>query len=1145
LAQAFAKLKFPITSLFPERRKQPFENMGVATSSPHDSSVLNSADGKVDVQHSKTVIPTYPLPDPTAYPMYFDSRVYQGSCGAVYPLPFYDKVSDEKVNAEWSIVVIENAHIRVEVLPELGGRLHRMLDKASGYDVFYKQEVIKPALVGLSGPWMSGGIEFNWPQHHRPGTWMPTDVHIEREKDGSVTVWLSEHDPIQRMKGMHGFRIRPNSSVLEARVRLTNRTDMTRTFLWWANVAVHVHDEYQSFFPEDVTFVADHAARAMSSFPMAKNLYYGVDYRPGTDLTWYKNIPVPTSYMVRESDFDFFGGFDHKEKVGFVHIADRFISPGKKQWTWGNHPFGYAWDRELCDDGRPYIELMAGVYTDNQPDFTYLAPYEVKTFSQYWWPIRDHGCMSNANTDAGVVLRFEGKALVAAVVVSRKVQAIVIVNDEQGRPLAQFTGELTPAESWETRIDREVALRGGENISVHEEGSKVELIRHTIVVRDENKLIPSPMTAAPEPSTLTSDELVFVGEHLEQYRHPTRNPQDWWEEALQKDSGDYRANLYLGRLSLEKGNLAVASKHLEAAVARITRWHPNPVDGEAHYLLGLTYRRLDRNAEAYKALSKAAWSYAWRAPAYYQCACIESRRGQFSSALQHCIEARKTNVEHPLAGALQASMLRLLGHASEAVDIAEGLLAMDCLDHRALFELIQAHKAKDEFPLGMAEASARFKDGTRGDGMTLTDIAYDLLDAGLHADAAEVLALVSKPGPLVHYARAYIAELSSDTSSAAAHREAARASSLKWCFPSRPYDEVVLESAAASGDDVAKGLLGHMKYHAKRRDAAIADWTSAVKGGVTDPVVLRNLGQATVNHLGNDAEGLKWYARALEAKPKDARLLFEWDELRRRLGHRPEDRLSSLLAFPEAIAERDDLSVQVSALFNRLGRFADARDHLLKRRFHPWEGGEGMALREFVTCHVALARVARKEGRLADARALAELALNPPESLGETWHLLQALSDVWLELGRICASEGDTKAAHAWWEKAAGVKQDFEGMSVAAHSRMDFFKIKALQALGRSDEARAMLNDFLSYSLHLENTKPEIDYFATSLPDFTVFKADLCKRDRISAHFFRGLALLCKDDAQGATTAFQNALELDPAHVEAALGLSETGLLLA
>ena len=44
---------------------------------------------------------------------------------------------------------------------------------------FYRQNVIKPALVGLLGPWISGGVEFNWPQHHRPSTYMPAHSAIE------------------------------------------------------------------------------------------------------------------------------------------------------------------------------------------------------------------------------------------------------------------------------------------------------------------------------------------------------------------------------------------------------------------------------------------------------------------------------------------------------------------------------------------------------------------------------------------------------------------------------------------------------------------------------------------------------------------------------------------------------------------------------------------------------------------------------------------------------------------------------------------------------------------------------------------------------------------------------------------------------
>lgn len=285
------------------------------------------------------VIPTYPTGEPEKNPVFFEKRVYQGSNGKVYPVPFIDKVYDEPVDVTYQSVLLENDFVRLVILPEIGGRIFIGQDKTNNdYDFFYRQDVIKPALVGLAGPWISGGVEFNWPQHHRPGTFMPADVSIEEEDDGSRTVWLSEHDPLNRLKGMHGIRLRPDSSLIELRARLFNRTNLTHTFLWWANVAAKVHDQYQSFFPEDVHYIADHAVRATSSFPVANNPYYGIDYQNldgKNDLSWYKNISVPTSYMVCQTGFDFFGGYDFLENGGFVHVANRHIAPGKKQWTWG------------------------------------------------------------------------------------------------------------------------------------------------------------------------------------------------------------------------------------------------------------------------------------------------------------------------------------------------------------------------------------------------------------------------------------------------------------------------------------------------------------------------------------------------------------------------------------------------------------------------------------------------------------------------------------------------------------------------------------------------------------------------------------------------------------------------------------------
>jgi len=148
------------------------------------------------------------------------------------------------------------------ILPQIGGRIHAARDKTKGYDIFYRQDVIKPALVGLAGPWISGGVEFNWPQHHRPATFMPVDAEIEHHPDGSVTVWCSDHDPMQRMKGMHGVCLHPGRSVIELKVRAHNRTTLTQTFLWWANVVTRVHEGYQSFFrPTWIMWLITRAAR--------------------------------------------------------------------------------------------------------------------------------------------------------------------------------------------------------------------------------------------------------------------------------------------------------------------------------------------------------------------------------------------------------------------------------------------------------------------------------------------------------------------------------------------------------------------------------------------------------------------------------------------------------------------------------------------------------------------------------------------------------------------------------------------------------------------------------------------------------------------------------------------------------------------
>src|SRR2546423_2536225 len=405
---------------------------------------------QVHIWEEDVEIPTYGTGEPHKNPMFLEKRVYQGSSGRVYPYPVVDKIQDEKKPVTYHLVFLENEYLHIEILPELGGRIYRALDKTNGYDFIYYNRVINPALVGLAGPWISGGIEFNWPQHERPNAFGPVEYHIEHHAGGSKTTWVSEIDRMYGTKMTAGFTLYPGKAYLEIHVQLYNRTPEPQTFLWWANPAVSVNEHTQSIFPPDVHAVFDHGKRDVSRFPIATGTYYKVDYSAGLDISWYKNIPVPTSYMVYHSDYDFIGGYDHALQAGILHVANHHISPGKKQWTWGSGEFGKAWDRNLTDEDGPYIELMTGVYTDNQPDFSWLQPYEEKSFKQYFMPYKAIGDVKNASVDAAVNLTVDDAVAILQVYATGTFPDAIIQLESQRRVYLKETVTLAPTQIFAT-----------------------------------------------------------------------------------------------------------------------------------------------------------------------------------------------------------------------------------------------------------------------------------------------------------------------------------------------------------------------------------------------------------------------------------------------------------------------------------------------------------------------------------------------------------------------------------------------------------------------------------------------------------------------------------------------------------------------
>lgn len=1085
-----------------------------------DRSTVDSSAGAVRAWREPVTIPTYGVDQPDRNPMFLEKRVYQGSSGAVYPHPVIDRVFDEKQDREWVGLFLENRYLKVLILPELGGRVQMALDKTNGYHFIYYNRVIKPALVGLTGPWISGGIEFNWPQHHRPSTFDPVDFRIEEHTDGSRTIWCSEIERMFRTRGMVGFTLHPDRAYLELRVQLSNRTSEPQTFLWWANPAVHVNDDYRSVFPPDVHAVMDHGKRDVSDFPIATGTYYKVDYSPGTDISRYRNIPVPTSYMAAHSDFDFLGCYDHGREAGMMHVANHHIVPGKKQWTWGNGDFGRAWDRQLTDEDGPYIEVMCGAYTDNQPDFSWLMPGEEKRFTQVFMPYKGIGGAKNANRDAVINLDVgDDRVELGAYVTRPRAVEVRLLHGEDR--LVEDTVSLSPENAYTNTIRLGDAVRPQElTLELWSDGRK--LIDYT-PLSEEQPEIPAPQTAAPPPREVASnEELFFHGLHLEQYRHATFRPEPYYEEALRRDPGDSRCNNALGLLLYRYGRFTEAEAYFRRAVERITQRNPNPYDGEPFYNLGLALRMQGRYDEAFGAFYKAVWNDAWQAAGYFELARIACRRRELEDALELAEKALVKNRHHHRARHLKIAILRRLDRAEEAVAEANLSLELDAVEHGARYErnLLMEDPEFDRLIGGRVH--------------TYIELALDYGHAGFYSEAVGLLNEAPDADPMVRYYAGWF-ELQRGNHEAA-HDLFAVASAMPpdYCFPNRIECVPALQAAATlrEEDPRAPYYLGNFWYAHRQYEEAIAAWERSRDLDPHFPTVHRNLGLAYMDKRQDPEAALRMYERALELDPSDSRVFFELDQLRKKRGEAPAARLTRLERRPRLVEERDDLTIEYVTLLNIVGEHERALDLLLVRTFHPWEGGEGKTTRQYVISLIELARRALADGEPARAIDLLTRARSYPPNLGEGKLSVAQENDLFFHLGRAHAAMGDAAEARAWFERASsGPSEPTSAMYYNDQPPdMIYYQGLARRELGQSDEAKDVFRRLVDYGERHLDDDVGIDYFAVSLPDFLLFDDDPSHLNRVHCHYVAGLGWLGLGETAKARRELERVLELAPAH---------------
>ena len=1063
------------------------------------------------------ILPTYPAAKPEKSPLFIEKRAYQGSTGKVYPLPVTEKVSDEKVDMPYKAVWLENEYLKVMVLPELGGRIHRAYDKTNGYDFVYYNQVVKPALVGLTGPWISGGIEFNWPQHHRPSTFCPQDYTLRQNEDGSVTVFVGETDKMYGTKGMAAISLYPGKAYIEIKGQLYNHTDLPQTFLWWANPAVPVNDYTYSVFPPDVNSVFDHGKRAVSTFPIATGEYYKFDYSSGVDISRYKNVPVPTSYMVAHSDFDFIGNYDESREAGLLHVADHHVNPGKKQWTWGNGDFGRAWDRNLTDEDGPYIELMTGMFCDNQPDFTWLKPHEEKTFTQYFMPYKGVGRVGNATKEAAVSLVTENGVKVK-VYATACYENAAIRAEKNGEVLLSTTADLSPVQCWEAPLNCD----GIEDVTVTVTTEHGRVLVAYEVYEPELQPIPDPADPLPTPDKLKSmEELYLAATHLEQYRHATFEPADYYLEGLRRDATDIRINNGYGLLLYKRGHVKQSIPYFQRAIKKQIWKNPNPYAGECCFNLGLALAADGQDDKAYDAFYKATWSSETQGQGFYWLASIDCKRGEYEKALEFVSKSMVSGWHNMKARTLKAAILRKLGRSNaklleESIEIDP--LYMGCLYEKALSD-------------GDLEG---WKQAMRGDAHNYLELALDYMKAGLYEDAITILESCQDANPLLKYYQGYVYSLAGKPEAAVSCCKDAEKVEAMYCFPNRVEEIAILEHAIAALDAApqAHALLGCLLYDKKQYEAAVSHWETSVQEDPSQAMVYRNLSIAYYNKRNDLPGAMEQMEKALALDPSYPRLLLEYDQLAAKLCRSNAERLALLEGRMEVTAGRDDLYLRYITLLNCEGRYQDAYNAIMSRTFHPWEGGEGKASAQykFSLIHMAMEHLEKGEADAAIEKLRSTLVY--PHNLGEGKLFNVPDNQAWYLMGKAYRMKGEEeKAMECFAEATTG---DTEPGSVLYYndqpSDFIYFQGLAHRELGNEHAAKKAFYKLIAYGEKHIFDEVGYDFFAVSLPEIEVYADDIALRSQQYCRYLRALGHKGVGETEKAETLLTEVLKLQPEH---------------
>ncbi|MGN0853613.1 MAG: DUF5107 domain-containing protein [Kiritimatiellia bacterium] len=1088
----------------------------------------------VKMKEDTITLPTYSPGGYDKTPVFYTGRVYQGAQGRVYPYPMQDVLHDGKRDEVYTYLTLENDWFQMGLLPEHGGHLLNFTDKQTGFETFYRQHVVKPALIGMLGAWISGGVEWNFPHHHRATTAMPIDWRMEANRDGSKTIWIGETELRRRLKWTIGLSLLPDRAVLQAENRFMNRGAYIESMIYWANVSVHCGDDYQVIFPPSCHLGFDHHKNFWTSFPIgpkrvdhswipSQRSKYANDVDGMIDLSWWKNFTVESrSIFAMDPENAWIAGFDHKKNMGTAHVSNRHITVGKKFFLWGNFPEAHVWDTVLTDTDGPYLELMVGCWSDNQPDYSWIDPHETRVVKQYWFPVKGIGGVKNVTIDGAVNVDRLGKKdeLLVGFHSTRVLKDCVVrvVRAGAEKPVFEERGvAIDPNRPWCKTVKVAAEAKDQEFTATIADASGAVFLAYTPVPDDPHDPLPPRVANPLEPPRYTSaEEAYLTGLRLDQFHNGLIDPVPYYERALELDPGYSAAHVALAIRRAKNGEYELAEKGLRTAVARVTRNFTRAKDAEPEYMLAVVLEEqgllADDPAIGAAKLKEAEdlyWRVTWRStlarPAYAALARLACRKGDWNEALARVDDALERGAREAKLHVLKAYILRQLKQDTACSRELRAAAACDPLDAWSVLERAFLED-EGEGAVRTFARGPRYNRGLKAQQLLESICDYwsigawpevfalaqqaDALAAGEAPYATEgplplkdtIAACDSFKCPLFAYFAGDARMRTGDVAGAKALYAAAAAQPTDYCFPNRHEEYAVLRQAARLCPELANTwyYLGNVEWNYDQKETALASWKKAAALNPKHALALRNIGFGLA-HPGTyftntgvpagvpSQEAYDCYRKALAADPTNFRALEEMDKLAEKLGKSTAERLAAMKTYRATAEKYDACMLRMAYLFNEAGAYDDSLQILTTRRFHVWEGGEGL-LAPFVD-----ALLLRGIGKLA-ARDLAaaqkdfETALTYPENL-QAGRPGDAGTEpkVRYYLAQCLKAKGDEAGCRA--ELANALK------GWVSPGEMNYFRVLVLRELGRPDaqkEIDANLAELRKGIAELEKPHPKV-----------------------------------------------------------------------